>query len=308
MSTPYDPSMTDPYGRQDYDPGRASFPASPYGSPREDDYTSPPAPTRRRLLLPAALFVATCFTTYKAAGLAFALPVMFILTTHELGHFFQALRYRVPASLPYFIPMPYSPFGTMGAVIGLRAHVGNRKALFDIGISGPLAGLVPAIACSIVGLYLSPVIEIGGRGDVTMLGEPLFFKLLKFLIFGPLDDGHDVLLHPVAYAGWVGIFITGLNLLPIGQLDGGHVLYALLLRRAHSIATLVLVAAAVGVAVFGYWGWSLMLALLFFMGPKHPPTADDTVPLGTGRTVLGWLTLAFVVLGFTPQPFYGLGQ
>ena len=105
----------------------------------------------------------------------------------------------------------------------------------------------------------------------------------------------------------MGIFITGLNLIPIGQLDGGHVLYGLLLRRAHAIATFILLAAAAAVAVFGYWGWSLMLALLFVVGPKHPPTADDSVPLGTGRTLLGWLTLGFVVLGFTPQPFYGMG-
>jgi membrane-associated protease RseP (regulator of RpoE activity) len=303
MSTSYGPHAIEPFGDQDHGPG----PASPYASPREDEYASPPAPLRRRVLLPAALFVATCVTTYDVGGLAFALPVMFILTTHELGHFFQALRYRVPASLPYFIPMPVGFLGTMGAVIGLRAHVGNRKALFDIGISGPLAGLVPAIACSVVGLYLSPVVEIGLRPGALMLGEPLFFKVLEFLIFGPLDDAHHVMLHPLGYAGWVGIFITGLNLMPIGQLDGGHVLYALLLRRAHAISTFVLVAAALGVALFGYWGWSLMLALLFLMGPKHPPTADDTVPLGTGRIILGWLTLAFVVLGFTPQPFYGLG-
>lgn len=118
-----------------------------------------------------------------------------------------------------------------------------------------------------------------------------------------MAENQDVLLHPLAYAGWVGIFITGLNLIPIGQLDGGHVLYALLLKRAHRIATFVLFAAVVGVAAFGYWGWSLMLMLLFVMRPKHPPTADDSVPLGAARTILGWLAVGFVVLGFTPQPF-----
>ncbi|HUY92170.1 MAG TPA: site-2 protease family protein [Pirellulales bacterium] len=259
-------------------------------------------PDRRRVVLPGLLFVATCITTYLAHGLAFAVPLMLILTTHELGHFLQAVRYRVPASLPYFIPMPLSPFGTMGAVIGMQAHVGDRKALYDIGISGPLAGLVPAIGCSIAGLQLSQVVAIAGQKNVLVLGEPLLFKFLAFLTFGPLDPTQDVALHPLAFAGWVGIFITGLNLIPIGQLDGGHVLYALLLRRAHAVATLLMLAATVAVAVFGYWGWLLMLTLLFMMGPKHPPTADDTVPLGPGRTILGWLTLAFVVLGFTPQP------
>ena len=132
----------------------------------------------------------------------------------------------------------------------------------------------------------------------------MLFKLLAFLTFGPLDEGHDIVLHPLAYAGWVGIFITALNLIPIGQLDGGHVLYALLLQKAHRIATLLLFAAVAAVAVFGYWGWSLMLLLLLLIGPKHPPTADDSVPLGTGRIILGWLTLLFVIVGFTPQPFY----
>ncbi|HVA45314.1 MAG TPA: site-2 protease family protein [Pirellulales bacterium] len=266
-----------------------------------------PAPAGRQVLLPAALFVATCLSTYHVGGLAYAVPVMLILTTHELGHFFQALRYRVPASLPFFIPMPVPPVGTMGAVIGMQAHVGDRKALYDIGITGPLAGLVPAIICSIVGLQWSHV-EIVNHGAAEhvkfiSLGEPLLFKLLSHLTFGPLNEGQDVILHPLAFAGWVGIFITGLNLIPIGQLDGGHVLYALLLRRAHRIALFLIFAATFAMFVFQYWGWSLMLMLLFWTGPRHPPTADDGVPLGRGRIVLGWLTLAFVLIGFTPEPF-----
>lgn len=262
------------------------------------------APGHRRVALPVALFVATCASTALVRGPVFAVALMFILTTHELGHFFQALRYRVPASLPYFIPMPFSPIGTMGAVIGMQARVGDRKALYDIGISGPLAGLVPAIACSIVGLQHSQIVDVAGRRDLAMLGEPLLFKFLVFLVFGRLEASQEVLLHPLAYAGWVGMFITALNLIPIGQLDGGHVLYALLLRRAHRVATALLFGALAAVALFGYWGWSLMLFLLFLIGPRHPPTADDTVPLGTGRIVLGWLTLSFVIIGFTPQPFY----
>ncbi|HVX10408.1 MAG TPA: site-2 protease family protein [Pirellulales bacterium] len=280
---------------------------SPERLPLADEYVGEPRPVRRRILLPAVLFVATCASTYQGRGLAFAAALMFILTTHELGHFIQAVRYRVPTSLPIFLPMPFSPIGTMGAVIAMQAHVGNRKALYDIGISGPLAGLVPALACSIIGLRLSEVVPVDGRQALS-LGEPLLFKLLSLLTLGPLDESQAVFLHPLAYAGWVGIFITGLNLIPIGQLDGGHVLYALLLRRAHRVATFMLFAAVVAVAVFGYWGWSVMLLLLFLMGAKHPPTADDNVPLGTGRIILGWLTLAFVVVGFTPQPFYLVGR
>ena len=227
---------------------------------------------------------------------------MTTLLAHELGHYLQARRYGVPASLPYFIPMPISPIGTMGAVIAMQPG-SNRRTLFDIAVSGPLAGLVPALLFSIVGLYWSQVVEISDVRFGMTLGEPLLFKLLTYLTLGPLPDGQDIALHPVAFAGWVGIFITALNLIPIGQLDGGHILYALLLRRAHLIAQLLLVAAAIAVVVWGYWGWSLMIFLLMLMGPVHPPTANDNVPLGTARTVLGWACLLFVPLGFTPVPF-----
>ena len=264
----------------------------------------PPRPPRREILLPALLFVATCLSTLYVGGFEYALPVMFILTAHELGHFFQALRYRVPASLPFFIPMPFSPVGTMGAVIGMQAHVGDRKALYDIGITGPLAGLIPAIVCLVGGLQWSQVVAIGDQQmSEISFGEPLLFKLFAYLTFGPIGEGQDIMLHPLAFAGWVGIFITGLNLIPIGQLDGGHILYALLRRRAHRVAMLLFFAAAVATAVLQYWGWSVMLLLLYTTGVRHPPTADDNGPLGRGRVILGWLTLSFVLLGFTPQPF-----
>jgi membrane-associated protease RseP (regulator of RpoE activity) len=133
--------------------------------------------------------------------------------------------------------------------------------------------------------------------------KPLLFKGLAYLVHGPLAEGQDIALHPLAFAGWVGIFITALNLIPIGQLDGGHILYSLLLKRAHAIAQLLLLAAMVAVVVWGYWGWSVMILLLMLMGPIHPPTANDDLPLGTGRTVLGWVCLLFVPLGFTPMPF-----
>jgi membrane-associated protease RseP (regulator of RpoE activity) len=215
----------------------------------------------------------------------------------------QARRYRVPASLPYFIPMPLSLIGTMGAVIGMQPGIGNRRSLFDIGISGPLAGLVPTMIFSIVGLFWSTIEPIAGRHQLIPLGEPLLFKFLSYLVHGPVPKHYDVVLHPVAFAGWVGMLITALNLFPIGQLDGGHVLYALLRNKAHGIAQAVLLAAMAAVVFFGYWGWSLMILLLMVMGPIHPPTADDSVELGTARTIIGWLSLMFVPLGFTPVPF-----
>jgi membrane-associated protease RseP (regulator of RpoE activity) len=255
------------------------------------------------ILLPVVLFVLTCGSTYLVGGLAFSAALMVILLTHELGHFLQARRYHVPASLPYFLPMPLSLIGTLGAVIAMQPGMGNRKSLFDIAITGPLAGLVPALAVSGIGLTLSEVRPLEQGEAALMLGEPLVFQWLSRWIVGPLPEGHEVFLHPMGYAGWVGIFITGLNLIPIGQLDGGHILYALMRRTARIVATLLLIGAAAGVVVFGYWGWLPMLLLLLLIGPKHPPTADDEVPLGLGRTCLGWLSLAFVLIGFTPTPF-----
>lgn len=298
---------------------------------------------RRRVWLPLGLFLATCLSTLLAGGLLdavqvgyfqwravgplcglvdgaiaalgyccyyalahgwqYALPVMTILICHEAGHFLQARRYRVHASYPYFIPMPISPLGTLGAVIVMEPRMGHRRALFDIGITGPLAGLVPTLVFCAWGLYLSQVKAYVPRGDQMMLGEPLLFKVLSAWIHGPIPEGHDLYLHPVAFAGWVGLLITALNLLPIGQLDGGHILYGLLRTKAHKVATLLLLAAAVAVIWYRLWGWTLMLMLLMLMGPVHPPTANDEVPLGAVRTVLGWLALAFIPIGFTPQPF-----
>ncbi len=266
---------------------------------------------RRRVRLPALLFIATCLSTLLAGCLGFgwsegwkyALPLMTILICHEAGHFLQARRYGVYASFPYFIPMPISPLGTFGAVIVMEPRMGHRRALFDIGITGPLAGLVPTLVFCVIGLHLSTIAEV--QPGAQRYGDPLLLKYLAELKFGPIPEGHDIRLNPILFAGWVGLLITALNLMPIGQLDGGHVLYALLRKRAHHVASFLLLAAVV--AVIWQWKelflWTPMLFLLALMGPVHPPTANDGVPLGAGRVVLGWLTLAFIPIGFTPWPF-----
>ena len=285
----------------DFVPGR---PASAANSKAELAQTeSISRPPRQRIRLPILLFAATCLSTWLVGGLAFAFALMTTLLAHELGHFLQARRYGIPASLPYFIPMPLSPIGTMGALIVMRPGKGNRRTLFDIAVSGPLAGLVPALLFCVVGLHWSQVVKVADQPMTMTLGEPLLFKLLAYLTIGPLPPGQDIALHPVAFAGWVGLFITALNLIPIGQLDGGHVLYALLLRRAHLVARGLLLAATIAVVVWGFWGWTLMILLLMLMGPRHPPTANDDVSLGTGRTILGCASLLFVLVGFTPIPF-----
>lgn len=287
-----------------------------------------PVPRRgRRVRLPVLLFIATCLSTVLAGGgfvffpvgdwfhwhfylnyrdgLLYAALVMTILVCHEMGHFLQARRYGVRASFPYFLPLPISPLGTLGAVIAMEPRIGNRKALFDIGITGPVAGLVPTLVCCVVGVQIAnDPAPVGAF--TTQFGDPLVLKLLYRWRFGPLPEGWDVPINPVLWAGWVGLLVTSLNLIPIGQLDGGHVLYAILRRRAHAIATLLLFGAALAVIAFGYVWWTLMLVLLVLMGPKHPPTAGDEVPLGFWRYVLGWLMLAFIVIGFTPKPFMGV--
>ena len=280
--------------------------------------TEPAIEQRRAVLWPLLLFVATCWSTYHAGaisspnyaygGILYAAAVMFILSAHELGHFFQTLRYRIPASLPMFIPMPISPLGTMGAVIGMAPGEGDRKALFDVAVSGPLAGLIPSLLCCVWGLYLSQAVPLEvalrqvGEGS-PIIGVPIIFRWLQEWILGPLPPGMAIDLHPIAFAGWVGLLITALNLFPIGQLDGGHTLYALLGKKAHTVARLTWAGCLAAVVVSGAWGWSLMLGLLWMMGTDHPPTANDQAPLGGARKLIGWALLMFVPLGFTPTPF-----
>jgi membrane-associated protease RseP (regulator of RpoE activity) len=281
------------------------------------------------LKVAVALFLATCVSVFVAgmlpgaglfellgranAGARFLPPtskllldggtyfgaVMLILVAHEMGHYLQARRYRVPASVPYFIPFPISPFGTMGAVIIQSAGVADRKSLFDIAISGPLAGLVFALPIAAIGITQADIVptDVG-----TIYGDPLILKWLTYWMRGPLPPHTDLHLNACLFAGWVGIFITALNLMPISQLDGGHILYTLIGRKAHRVAIGLLGIAIALIVLTGQFSYGLMVLLLVIAGPRHPPTADDNVPLGMGRVVLGWLTLAFVIIGFTPVP------
>lgn len=236
-------------------------------------------------------------------GIQYSFAVMLILFAHEMGHYLQAVRYHVAASPPFFIPMPILPFGTMGAVIVQRSGYGDRKRLFDIGISGPLAGLVFALPIAWLGALQSEVrsrLELNG-GSLEF-GDPLIMQWMYEWVHGPLGTNDVIMLNPLLFAGWVGIFITALNLIPIGQLDGGHVLYALIGKRAHTVAML-LVYAILGYMIFtNNFQYVLMLILIVLFGPRHPPTADDEIELGWFRSILGWLTLAFIVIGFTPMP------
>ena len=264
---------------------------------------------RRYWQTPLILFALTCYTTWYAGkigfgadGYLFALAVMLILTCHEMGHFLQTLRYKVQASLPYFIPMPLGPIGTMGAIIRMDGRIPNIRALFDIGISGPLAGLVPTLFFCWYGIKYSHIGPIIFNPDEFLFGQPLLFDWLIYQIYSPLPEGTRLHWHPFAFAGWVGLLITSLNLLPIGQLDGGHIFYAIFKQKAGFYSVILFYLLIFLVIYFGLWAWTLMLILLALLGTQHPPTQNDAVKLGTFRTILGIATLAFILIGFTPNP------
>jgi membrane-associated protease RseP (regulator of RpoE activity) len=231
-------------------------------------------------------------------GLAFSLTLMTILLAHELGHYFACRYYGIDASLPYFLPFP-SPIGTLGAFIRIRSPIYTKQALFDVGIAGPLAGfafLLPALA---IGIGESKIIHgVGERGDLTF-GVPLIERFFEWIIF-PHTRPSDILLHPVARAAWVGTLATALNLLPIGQLDGGHILYAFFGRR-HKLLSRIFVLALIPLGILYSPSWFVWAALLFFFALRHPAIYDIT-KLDRNRTVLGLIALAILVLTFTLAP------
>jgi membrane-associated protease RseP (regulator of RpoE activity) len=234
-------------------------------------------------------------------GLPFAATLVTILLVHELGHYLTCLRHRVSASLPYFLPAPLiSPVGTFGAFIRIRSRFPDRRALFDIGASGPWAGFVVALAATVIGLAHSTVLATPQDWHGYEWGDSL---LTAFLIRVVLHvDSATVLLHPVAFAGWFGLFVTSLNLLPVGQLDGGHVLYATLGRPTPRIAAL-LIAFLVWLGVRGYPGWLLWAVIItVFLSLGHPPTDDDRRPLDPARRLAALATLVLFVLTFVPEP------
>lgn len=252
-------------------------------------------------------------------GWVFAVPLMSILLAHEFGHYIAARVHRVSASLPYFIPLPaLSPLGTMGAVISMKGRIQSRRALLDIGAAGPLAGMAVAVPVLVWGLLHSPVLPITGHGMLE--GQSILYWMFKRLTVGPIPDGHDVFLHPTAFAGWAGLLVTMINLIPVGQLDGGHIAYALLGPLQNRVARIVHhVLPAVFAAVFGWqvltgtawkmafsaalpwlvW-WGMLFVLLRLSGRDHPPTEPGK--LGSVRTVIAVGSLLLFVLIFMPMP------
>jgi Zn-dependent protease len=304
-----------------------------------DKGTPPPSavPRQRRWLLPLALLLATCISTFWTGaagweplgfaadeqldyrriiirdwdqGVTYMVCVVAILFAHEMGHFLMTLRYRVPASLPYFIPLPLTPLGTLGAVIGMDGKKANRQQLFDIGIAGPLAGLIVTVPILVAGVRMMDLTE--PRAGTYVIDIPIFARWL----FAALQPNHyrdgmfltSAQLNPMFMAGWVGMLVTGLNMMPVSQLDGGHVLYTLFGRAAHVMARVLVFALIIYVVFWGASIWAVMLVLVILIGIDHPPTADDGVSLGWFRQLLGFASLAIPILCLPPKGIWVRGM
>ncbi|HEY6098406.1 MAG TPA: site-2 protease family protein [Anaeromyxobacter sp.] len=259
-------------------------------------------------------------------GLPFAGSLVAILFTHEMGHYVLARRYGVKATLPYFIPVPFGA-GTLGAVIRMRSAIPSRRATLDIGAAGPLAGLAVAVPLLLVGLALSEVKHVGavpaatfespwtvlrtllegrplldGVPTVQFFGDSLITWAARWLVVGRLETGYDVVLHPVAFAAWLGLLVTALNLVPVGQLDGGHVLYALFGRKGALLAGRMVSAGLLLAGVFLSWNWLIWWFLTrFVVGLGHPPALVEE-PLDPGRRIVAWVSLALFFATFVPVP------
>ena len=236
-------------------------------------------------------------------GIPYAISVLAILLAHELGHYLTCRYYGIRATLPYAIPAPIPfPFGTLGAVIRIKSPFRDRRQLFDVGIAGPLAGFVLIVPALIIGLGYSTDFTPPGPGRTTYeFGEPLLFRLaVEFFV--PAGEDWNINLHPIGWAAWFGMLATGMNLLPIGQLDGGHVVYALLGRRGHRTVSYAALGGLVALGIWCFFGYLCFAVILIFMGLRHPPTSVQTGPLDRRRVLAAVAGLLLLILTFIPTP------
>jgi membrane-associated protease RseP (regulator of RpoE activity) len=237
-------------------------------------------------------------------GLWYSGTILAILGCHELGHYFACRYYDVDASLPFFLPFPFALTGTLGAFIKIKEPIPTKRMLFDIGIAGPIAGFLVAVPALFIGVALSHVARLPPDFVGFEIGEPLLFQLATKMLWGTIQDGYSMNMHPMAFGAWFGLLATALNLFPVGQLDGGHISYAVLGRRSTyvTLATLIVVM----VLAFFYSSWivwtGLMIVMIFMFGPHHPRVFDEHVPLDRTRVILALLALAMFAVCFTPAP------
>jgi len=243
-------------------------------------------------------------TSVLLHGFWYSGTLLAILGAHEMGHYAMCRRHRVDATLPYFLPAPIPLTGTIGAFIKIREAFPSKAVLFDIGVGGPIAGFVVLVPALFLGVHWSVIERVPAAFDGLQLGEPLLFKLASWTIWGRIPDGYSLNLHPMAFAAWFGLIATALNLLPFGQLDGGHIAYSVLGRRATLISygTLLLTIGLTFVST-SWFVVALMIAAMFvFLGVRHPPVPDDHVALDKARLWVAFAALIIFILCFTPSP------
>lgn len=272
----------------------------------------------RSTVIPILLFAATVFTTLLVGslnrggnpfnrftdlflGAPFSFSLLLILGGHELGHYFTSRKYGVSVTLPYFLPIPHPLIGTMGAFIRIKSVIPNRQALIRIGVAGPLVGFILAVPITIIGIALSKTTNLATANEGIKLGSSLLFKFISNLIHPQIPAGYDLVLHPMAFAAWLGFFVTALNLLPMGQLDGGHIAYAVFgkFRRVATI-TIIIIMAILGLL----WpGWFFWILLVFLFGLRHPKAQDEITQLTTSDKAWALVALIIMILTFIPNPF-----
>lgn len=276
--------------------------------------------------------VETLFSPNIFTGWPFALSLLGILVAHEFGHYIMSRVRKTAATLPFFLPLPLTPFGTLGAFIQMQTIPKNKRILFDIGVAGPLAGMVVAIPVLFLGLFLSQTGTIESSPGGFLEGNSLFYLFSKYIVFGQLlpapastngmplfiywvkyfftgspvpYGGMDVLIHPVAFAGWAGLLVTALNLIPAGTLDGGHVTYSLFGEKARKIFPFII--GAMALMSFFAFTWVIWILLLLWLGRVHAEPLDQITELDSRRRALGWLMIVLFILVFTPVPMVILG-
>ena len=260
-------------------------------------------PIKNNWLLFSILLIATLVTTFLAGGPLFSISLLLILGAHEFGHYWASKKNGVQSTLPYFIPAP--PIfiaGTFGAFIQIKQRIPNRMVLMEIGAAGPIAGFVVALPMLILGLYLSPVTPSIGMGSINF-GSSLILNFCSQLVLGvdPSSPDINIHLHPIAFAGWIGMLITALNLMPVGQLDGGHIIYAIAPGKHSAIGKIFFA----GLFPLGYFwpGWFFWAAMIALMGFKTAPLKEDVGKLRLTHIVLGSISMVIFILTFIPIPF-----
>jgi membrane-associated protease RseP (regulator of RpoE activity) len=243
-------------------------------------------------------------------GLPFSFTLIMILLAHEMGHFLACRYYAIRCTPPFFIPFPISLAGTLGAFIRIKSHFPNRRALFDVGIAGPLAGFVFALPALVIGIASSQLIPKGSSHGGMAFGEPLLFRWVGKIVLGYAPAKQDMIAHPIAMAAWFGLLVTSLNLLPIWQLDGGHISYAVMGRERQKRLS---IGSAVGLMLVSLAGWPIPSYLVFaclvlFLGWRyrfyHPPALSEDAEIGIARTILAIVALWILIVCFTPVPIY----